>query len=162
MEANPPRADGTVARVGTDKPLAAAKVREGTTVPELLPLLMTALLPPPFELLVPLLVPGTELAPPALCCGRLPDITLNRLETPQKPLLMLKASGQCGNLVTCAGWLASSLACVLSSWKNPYPNIQHIYTCMLMFASHLSLTVYEIKDKNTKAKTDNKTIPTAI
>lgn len=31
-----------------------------------------------------------------------------------------------------------------------------------MFASHLSMTVYENKDKNKKAKTDNETIPTAI
>lgn len=146
--------------MGTDKPPAAARVREGTRVPELLPLLMTALLPPPLELLLPLLVPGTEPAPPALCCGRLPDITLNRLGTPQNSLLVLKASGQYGSLVACAGWLASSLAYVLSSWKKPYPNIQHIYTCMLMFALHLSPTVYENKDKNTNAKMGNKTIPT--
>lgn len=92
-EANPPRDDGTAAKVGTDKALspAAPKVREGTTFPELLPLLVTALLPPlPFEFPVDavllLLVPGTEFAPAAFCCGRLLDIMQGRLETPRNPL----------------------------------------------------------------------------
>ncbi len=92
-EAKPPRDEGTAAKVGTDKPPspAVARVREGTTFPELLPLLVTALLPPP-PLVFPvppvllLLVPGTELAPPALCCGRLLDIMQDRLESPQNPL----------------------------------------------------------------------------
>lgn len=94
-EAKPPRDDGTAAKVGTDKPpslVAAANVREGTTFPELLPLLVTALLPPP-PLVFPvppalllLLVPGTELAPPACCCCRLLDIVRNRQETPWDPL----------------------------------------------------------------------------
>lgn len=93
-EAKPPRDDGTAAKVGTDKPpslVAAAKVREGTTFPEL-PLLVTALLPPP-PLVFPvppalllLLVPGTALAPPACCCCRLLDIVRNRQETPWDPL----------------------------------------------------------------------------
>lgn len=65
---------------------------------------------------------------------------------------MFKASDSAATWVTSEGWLASCLAWVLSSWNEPYPNIQHIYTCMLMFASHLLLTVYENKDKNTKAK----------
>lgn len=92
-EAKPPRADGTAARVGTDRPPspAAARVREGTTFPEVLPLLVGALLPPPpfvfpvppVLLLLLLLVLGTELAPAALCCGRLLDIIQGRLETPQ-------------------------------------------------------------------------------
>lgn len=91
-EAKPPRDDGTAARLGTDKPPspAAAKLRVGTTFPELLPLLVTALLPaPPLAFPVPpvlLLVLGTELAPPALSCGRLLDIMRGRQETPRNPL----------------------------------------------------------------------------
>lgn len=88
------REDGTAAKVGTDKPPspAVAGGRVGTTFPELLPLLVTALLPlPPFVLPVPpvlllLLVLGTELAPPAFCCGRLLDIIQGRQETPQNRL----------------------------------------------------------------------------
>lgn len=98
-EAKPPRDDGTAAKVGTVKPpspAGAAGLREGTTFPELLPLLVTALLPPPpFVFPAPpvpppppplLLVLGTEPAPPALCCGRLFDIMRGRPETPRKPL----------------------------------------------------------------------------
>lgn len=74
-EAKPPRDDGTVAREGTDEPPspAAGRVREGTTFPELFPLLVTALLALPLLLL---LVLGTELAPPPppCCCVRLLDM----------------------------------------------------------------------------------------
>lgn len=59
----------------------------------MLPLLVGALLPPPpfvfpvppvlLLLLLLLLVLGTELAPAALCCGRLLDIIQGRLGTPQ-------------------------------------------------------------------------------
>lgn len=80
-EAKAPRDDGTAAKLGTDKPPspAAAKLRVGTTFPELLPLLVTAALLPPPPLVFPvppvlLLVPGTELAPPAFSCGRLLDM----------------------------------------------------------------------------------------
>lgn len=90
-EAKPPRDVGTATKVGTDKLLspAAAKVREGTTFPELLPLPVAALFAPPLFPVPPvllLLVLGTELAPPGLCCGRLPDIMQGRRETPKNPL----------------------------------------------------------------------------
>ncbi|TNN77305.1 hypothetical protein EYF80_012419 [Liparis tanakae] len=123
-DAKPPRDDGTAANVGTDiaPSLAPARLREGTTFVELLPLLVTP--PPPFVFPVPpvppltLLVLGTELAPPALGCGRLPDIVRGRLETPRNPLrcLPFKASGRRCYLVIPAGWLAGWLACVLASW----------------------------------------------
>lgn len=89
--------NGTADKLGTDKPLslpvvdaaADAKLREGTTFGELFPLLVTVLLPPPpgLELPVPplelLLVPGTELAPPVFCCGRLLDMVQGRQKLPQ-------------------------------------------------------------------------------
>lgn len=87
-EANPPLDDCTAAKAGTDKlpSPAAASVREGTTFPELFPLPVALLPLPPLVLAVLLLlVLGTELAPPALCCGRLLDIIQPRLESPQNP-----------------------------------------------------------------------------
>lgn len=122
-EAKPPRDDGTAAKLGTDKPPspAAAKVRVGTTFPELLPLLVTALLPAP-PLVFPvfpvlLLVLGTELAPPALSCGRLLDIMRGRRETPQNPLRCCsKHPDSAAICAALAGWLTSWLACVLASW----------------------------------------------
>lgn len=89
-EANDPRDDGTAAKVDADKPpsVAVASGRVGTTFPELLPLLVTALLPPLLAVLpvLLLLVLGTDPAPAALCCPRLLDIIQGRQVTPRSRL----------------------------------------------------------------------------
>lgn len=121
-DANPPRGDGTADKVGTDKPLSTAAVaglREGTTFAGLLPLLVTALLPPPpAGLVLPeppllLLVPGTELAPPAFCCGRLLDIAQGQLKLPQNPLRCRLNHPDCTRiwLLSYSSWLTSLFVC---------------------------------------------------
>ena len=126
-DANPPRDEGTAAKVGTARTPspAAARVRVGTTFPELLPLLVTALLPPPpFVFPLPpvllLLVLGTELAPPGLCCGRPLDITQRPDEKlPEIRCVAAQSIRTCCYLAALEGlgYLASWLACVLASWE---------------------------------------------
>lgn len=174
-EANPPRGDGTGAKVGTDAPPspAAAPVREGTPFPELLPLLVTALLPPPPFVLpvLLLLVLGTELAPPASCCGRLFDITLGRPETPTKSAaLLLTASGQSYSLATLAGLLTSCLAQVLASWGKAtaaeHPAHLYLSTWRLSRVCHWwrvsKSQAYKALQKDTDTKTDNKITTSAF